>query len=132
MMSDKAEELAAQLLEKTENGKLRWHSEPGGESETYKTELEDELSFWIKRKTDGDDKVILFSLTGPKGTVLSKSVDNILSGVVRFGDPVVGKSAFPKVNQFRLFSNLFHAARKTAIGKDQTIEKAQLLLERLG
>jgi len=131
-MSDKSEELAKQLLEKTESGKLRWHSMPGGASETYRTDLEDGFSFWVKRKADGDDKVIIFTLTRPEGTVLSKTVDNLVAGQVRFGHAGSGVSVFPKVNQFRLFSDLFHAARKSAIGKDQTIEKVQQLLERLG
>jgi hypothetical protein len=130
-MSDKAEEFAKQLLEKTENGKLRWQFVAGDLSENYRTDLEDGFSFWIKRKTDGDNKVITFTLTQPEGTVLSKVVDNILAvGQVKALEGF-GISAFPKVNQFRLFSNLFHAARKSAVVENGTLQKVQQLLERL-
>jgi hypothetical protein len=37
-----------------------------------------------------------------------------------------------KIGRFRLFSDLFYAARKNAVVEDQTIEKVQQLLERLG
>jgi hypothetical protein len=98
-MSDKAEEFAKQLLEKTENGKLRWQFVAGDLSENYRTDLEDGFSFWIKRKTDGDNKVITFTLTQPEGTVLSKVVDNILAVDQVKALEGSGISAFPKVNQ---------------------------------
>jgi hypothetical protein len=133
-MSDKAEEFAKQLLEKTESGKLHWHFVAGDVSEDYRADLEDGFSFWIKRRADGDDKVISFILTRPEGPVLSTVVDNLIAGRARisedYGTPA-SPSRFHSVNRFRLFSDLFHAAKKSAVVEDQTIEKVEKLLERL-
>jgi hypothetical protein len=131
-MSDKAEELARQLLEKTENGKLRWRSILTLGSESFRTDIEDGFSFVIKRAATGDIKVLTFELTVPQGVVLSNNVDNLLAGGVSFPQEGLGNSAFPRVNRFRLFSDLFYAAKQNAVDEDQTIEKVQQLLERLG
>jgi len=152
-MSDKAEELAKQLLEKTESGKLLWHFVPSTasgdywvESEDYRTDLEDGSSFWIKRKAKGDNKMLSLDLIQPGRVVLSAQADNFpLSSEMRNlmnhgraiaveGDEarLFGPVNTSKIARFRLFSDLFYAARKKAVVEDQTIEKVQQLLERLG
>ena len=152
-MNDKAEELVKQLLEKTESGKLQWHfvpsTTPGDnwiDSENYRTDLEDGSSFLIGRRANGDNKMLNFELTQPGRVVLSVQADNfpISAETLRIleqgreildrfnpsklSDPV----SAPKIARFRLFSDLFYAARKNAVVEDRTIEKVQQLLERLG
>jgi len=81
-MSDKAEELAQQLLNKTEGGKLQWRSVAEFGFEAYRVEIEDGYAFKIRRASTGDDKIIFLDLTKDGGAVLSVQVDNsITSGV---------------------------------------------------
>jgi len=152
-MSDKAEELVKQLLEKTESGKLQWHfvrsttsKDHWIDSEDYVTDLEDGSSFLIGRRANGDNKMLTFELTQPGRVVLSAQADNfpISAETLRIleqGREILNrfdpsKPSEPvsasKIARFRLFSDLFHAARKNAVVEDQTIEKIQQLLERLG
>jgi len=145
-MSDKAEELAKQLLEKTEGGKLSWRFVPAAatdgnwtDTEEYRTDLEGGFSFSIRRNANGDNKILAFELTEPGRVVLSAQADNFPSSIflktlMTGFDP--GKPSerinASKIGRFRLFSDLFYAARKNAVVEDQTIEKVQQLLERLG
>lgn len=153
-MSDKAEELARQLLEKTESGKLLWTFVPepmsGGdwlESEKFRTDLDDGFSFFISRRVNGDNKTLDFELSQPGRVVLSaQSRNNVPIGPttrklleIRRGfispddkEKLAEPIDAPILARFRLFSDLFHAARKSATDGDQTIEKVQQLLERLG
>jgi hypothetical protein len=153
-MSDKAEELARQLLEKTESGKLLWTFVPEAisdgdwlESEKLRTDLDDGFSFFISRRVNGDNKRLDFELSQPGRVVLSAQSNNfpfigpktrklleIRRGFIspdykeKLAEPVDA----PVLARFRIFSDLFHAARRSAMGGDQTIEKVQQLLERLG
>ena len=152
-MSNRAEELAKQLLEKTESGKLLWnvvHETPGelnsANSEKYRTDLEGVFSFSIERTATGDDKVLRFELTSPSGIVFSEHADNLplspkLSAILEQGRTILKKfdgihpgepTDASKISRFRLFSDLFYAARRSSVDGDQTIEKVQQLLERLG
>jgi len=156
-MNDKAEELIRQILEKTERGKLLWHfvslappGDPWTEADNYRADLEDGSSFTIRRLTSGDNKILDFELSQNGRVILSEQADNFLFGTIFQGPEMrklleirrshisdykenLAESADePKVVRFRLFSDLFYAARESAVAKDQTIEKVQQLLERLG
>lgn len=154
-MSDRAEDLVKQLLEKTQADKLAWTFVPEAvvdvdwaNSEKYRADLEDGFSFSISRKTRNDDKLIDFELTQLGRIILSSQADNLpmligpktrrlleLRNAMRDRDDEK-KLAEPidisKVARFRLFSDLFHAAKQSAVGGDQTIERVQQLLERIG
>jgi hypothetical protein len=157
-MSDKAEELIRQILEKTEQGKLLWHfdpptpsGEPWTEDESYHADLvEPGYSFSIRRQASGDNKVLSFVLNQP-GRVYTAQADNFPLNVSPIGpitrklleirrrsrlsddkENLVESVDQPKIARFRLFSDLFYAARKSALAEDKTIEKVQQLLERLG
>jgi hypothetical protein len=142
-MSAKAEEFARQLLEKTENGKLKWQFVPDPDLESYKSDADDGISFSIKRKATRDDKVITFELTELGRVVLSDTENNfptspfsqIDSDPTRAWLDSRGKPIDPiiseKIKRFRLYSDLFYAARATAEGGDQAMEKAQQFLARL-
>jgi hypothetical protein len=152
-MSDKAEDFAKLLLEKTEGGKLCWQFVPGTPTESYwtdreryRTDIEDGFSFSIERRASGDNKILDFQLTRPGGVVLSARADNLplsLAGrsIMEQGDAIVQRfnDFHPteaidssRISRFRLFSDLFRAARNNAAVEDTTIEKVQQLLERLG
>jgi hypothetical protein len=141
-MSDKAEELAKQLLEKTEAGLLIWNSVPASGSECYETDLEGVFSFSIDRTATGDNKVLGFRVNSPSGVVLTAHADNfpaeVRGSIARTRDDLAWTDILTesvdasKIVRFRLFSDLFHAARKNAVVENQTIEKVQQLLERLG
>jgi hypothetical protein len=151
-MSDKAEDLVRQLLEKTRTGKLPWHFVPatstttyGIDAEDYRADLKDGSSFLIGRRASGDDKLLTFQLTQPGRVLLSAQADNFTAaaatlkipdeaqGILNKIDPNKASelNLAPKIVRFRLFSDLFHAARKNAVVEDQAIEKVQQLLERL-
>ena len=130
-MSDKADELAQQLLDKTDSGKLEWFPADDRQFEAFRVEIGDGFAFYIERSSTGnDDKVISLELKKDGNIGLTDRVDNFVirsrAAAMMGGPPEV------KVSKFRLFSDLFHAARRSAMGGDQTIEKVQQLLERLG
>ncbi len=143
-MSAKAEELAGQLLDKTESGKLKWQFVPDPDLDIYKTDAEDGISFCIKRRALGDDKVVTFELTERGRVVLADAENNFLTDSRRkalserertfnslYPTTAVKTSDEPEIRRFRLYSDLFHAARATAGGGDNAIEKARGFLARL-
>jgi hypothetical protein len=153
-MSDKAEELAKQLLEKTKSGKLRWtfvtETASGGDgfdAEKYRTDLDGDFSFFISRQSNGDDKTLALELAQPGRVVLSGQARNFSFVDLKtreLQEMTLRQLSLDKlahlaslrdeatIARFRLFSDLFYAARKSAVVKDQTIEKVQQLLEKLG
>ena len=149
-MSDRAEELAKQLLDKTERGKLSWRFVPAAatdgnwlDTEEYQTDLEGGFSSSIRRNANGDNKILAFELTQSGRVVLSAQADNfppippktreLLEIRRSFISPDEKEQfAAPLLARFRLFSDLFRAARENAVVKDQTIEKVQQLLAGLG
>jgi hypothetical protein len=145
-MSEKAEEFAARLLEGTQAGKLKWSVAPDSEAESYKYEAEDGISFSIKRVARGDDKTVSFELTESGRIVLIDSESNFLnygadSAMAREQAMNFLSSRRPesssavandaRLKRFRLYSDLFFAARETAEGQDQAIRKAQQFLSKL-
>ena len=141
-MSTKAEELATQLLEKTESGKLRWQFVPDPDLEIYKSDAEDGISFLIKREARGDDKVLVFQLVQPGRVVLSDREDNFppladssqgitLGALMQGGNRTLGVIDSSKLNRFRLYNALLYAAQGNSDGRDLAIEKAEQFLARL-
>jgi hypothetical protein len=150
-MKDKAEELARQLLETTERGNLVWRfvpetsagdkAEPNRES--YRTEIGSGFSLSISRWSAGDNKFLDFELTEQGRTVLSAAAANFPIGpktrellkirnLMQNGSPM----AVPPIDadfvaRFRLFSDLFYAARQSASDGDSTIERVQEILSNL-
>jgi hypothetical protein len=152
-VNEKTEELVRQIIEKTERQKLQWHFVPPPdskdvwiESESYRTDLEDGSSFSIERTAYGDNKILAFALTQPGRVVLTAQADNFPIStetlkILEQGKDILNrfdpsKPSEPvsasKISRFRLFSDLFYAARNNAVIEDRTIEKVQQLLEKLG
>lgn len=143
-MSERAEEFARKLLEKTKDGKLKWQTIAATDSETYEADADDGISFRIMRNARGDDKILTFELTELGRVVLRDTESNIVyatdSDLLR--EQAMGfmlnrrgrQSSQPydsRISRFRLYSDLFHAAREGAEGGNQAIEKAQEFLRRL-
>jgi hypothetical protein len=130
-MSDRADELVEQLLEKTERKKLEWLPQEFREFDAFHADIGEGFEFYIERTANGnDDKVISLELRKGGNVVFAESADNIIGRSRALA--LLGTSPDAKISKFRLFSDLFHAARNSAMGADQTIEKVQQLLERLG
>lgn len=151
-MSDKAEDFAKQLIIKTEAGKVHWYLvavTPGDSSwtdaESYRTDLLEGLSFSIRRKVRGDDQALAFELTHSDRIVLIAYADNLPPSLMarniveqRRTNLIKPEGALPIKpidetwsGRFQLFSDLFYAARKSALARDQVIKGAQQLLESL-
>jgi hypothetical protein len=130
-MSDKAEEWAQQLLNKTEAKKLEWFPADETEFDTFRADIGDGFLFSIQRSATGsDNKVISLQLRKGGSIVFTDKVNNLVS----LSRAIVGMVGTPddRISKFRLFSDLFRAAQKSAMGGEQTIERVQQLLERLG
>ena|ERR1039457_7023163 len=130
-MSDKAEEWAQQLLNKTEAKKLEWFPADETEFDTFRADIGDGFLFSIQRSATGsDNKVISLQLRKGGSIVFTDKVNNLVS----LSRAIVGMVGPPddRISKFRLFSDLFRAAQKSAMGGEQTIERVQQLLERLG
>ncbi len=126
-MSDSAEVLVEQLLEKTKRQKLEWLPQDLREFDAFRADIGEGFEFYIERSNEGnDDKIISLELKKGGNTVFTDSADNII-GRSR-AQALMGAAPEVKIAKFRLFSDLFHAARKSAMDADQTIEKVQQLL----
>src|SRR5450756_2421427 len=128
-MSAQAEELARQLLEKTEHGKIKWQFVPDPEVEAFKCDAEDGISFSIKRRSRGDQKTLTFELFERGRLALADVEDNQIEIPFVRGDRVLmpwdpeivtreAETKSPRILRFRLYSDLFYAARETSDGKD--------------
>ena len=145
-MSKKAEEFAEKLIERINGNKLKWRYIADPDVEKYMTEAEAGISFSIARKSMGDDKVLTFELTELGRVVLSDSAGNYPNfpkdpkwrDIWEESRTILSKGGISsepieeyQVRRFRLYSDLFYAARKVAEGRDQAIEKAEQFLARL-
>jgi hypothetical protein len=143
-MSEQAEQWARQLLDKTKAGKLEWFPSDDHQFEAFRADIGDGYAFSVQRKTEGnDDKEISFELKEAGKLIFADHVDNRIqfSKVAAYalvdalpGNTSSSESSFgrdPKIAKFRLFSDLFYAARTKAMGGEQTLKKVQELIERL-
>lgn len=145
-MSTKAEEFATQLMERTKEGKLTWRNVPDPVIELYKADAGDGISFNIARRAWGDDKVLTFELIDSGRLVLADTAGNYpnfpkdpkIRGLWEEARTIMSKGGIPvepideyQIRRFRLYSDLFYAARKVAEGRDLAIEKAEQFLARL-
>jgi hypothetical protein len=122
-MSEKGEEFAGRLLESTQAGRLKWSAVTDPETESYKHEGDDRISFNIKRVGGGDaDSVAKNAL------VREQALSFMLS---RRSESQPSAASDAQIKRFRLDSDLFFAARETAEGQDQAIEQSPQFLSRL-
>src|SRR5271165_3829459 len=110
-MSEKLDQIASDLLEKTRAGKLVWriHANPYGDR--YFVNIEDGYQFDLFQVVSGDSRAITLRLTH-NGFPALESIANNWPGVL-------GGVAEQRVARFRLFSDLFDAARESAYGSDE-------------
>jgi hypothetical protein len=145
-MSDKVEELARLILEISESGTLRWTLVPVSDAEEYHAEIGDEQFITIRRNAWGDDKVITLELSKGNEIILTGIAHNFLpfsasservmatAGLGSAKDLILNRvdRLKPDIERFRLFSDLFLAAKRIATGEGSAIARFQDALERLG
>jgi hypothetical protein len=136
-MSEKGEEFAARLRESTQAVKLKWSAVPDPEAESYKHEADDRISFSIKRvgRLDAESgRVVLIDSESNIDSVANSALVRVqaLSFMLsRRSESQPSAASDAEIKRFRLDSDLFFAARETAEGQDQAIEKAPQFLSRL-
>jgi len=122
-MSEKLDRFVPDLLEKTRANKLHWeeHSNPVGGEEYLLPDVGDGYSFRIWRRISGENRKITLRLQHSGRPTLDETVNN--------WPPLTGPDM---VSRFRLYSDLFDAVRENVYGKDETLEKVEQLLRKIG
>ena len=128
-MSDKLDQFARELLEKTRANKLEWrvYRNPGGHGrEEYLADVGEGYFFQIWRWVSGDNRTISLQLRAPdQPTTIDSTVTNWppLTGYV---------PAQETVSRFRLYSDLFDEVRESVCGPEETLGKVEELLRKIG
>jgi len=125
-MSDRLDQLAQELLEKTRAQKLFWRimANPLGRDE-FSVDLEKEYSFHIWLVVSGDNRAITLQLWKDERPILESFANNW---------PAVsnGADGLDRVKRFRAYSDLFDAVRESVYGGEETIEEVEQLLRKIG
>jgi len=125
-MSERLDQLAQELLEKTLAKKLYWRimANPLGRDE-FSVDLEKEYSFHIWLLASGDNRAITLQLWKDGRPVLESFANNW---------PAISNGGTDKerLKRFRLYSDLFDAVRESVYGGEETIGEVEQLLRRIG
>jgi hypothetical protein len=125
-MSERLDQLAQELLEKTLAKKLYWRimANPLGRDE-FSVDLEKEYSFHIWLLASGDNRAITLQLWKNGRPVLESFANNW---------PAISNVGTDKerLKRFRLYSDLFDAVRESVYGGEETIGEVEQLLRRIG
>ena len=134
-MSEKLDQFARDLLEKTRAGKLDWkrYLNPAGHGrEEYYVGVGDldgvgdGFFFHVWRRISGDDRTITLQLR-PKHQI--DAIESVANNWPGLGGGAPLKEA---VSRFRLYSDLFDAVRESVYGKEETLGKVEELLRKIG
>jgi hypothetical protein len=125
-MSERLDQLARELLEKTRARKLHWRimANPLGRDE-FSVDLEKEYSFHIWLAASGDNRAITLQLWKDGRPVLKSFANNW---------PAISNGEIDKdrVKRFRAYSDLFDAVRESVYGGEETLGEVEQLLRRIG
>ena len=125
-MSERLDQLAQELLEKTLAKKLYWRimANPLGRDE-FSVDLEKEYSVHIWLLASGDTRAITLQLWKNGRPVLESFANNW---------PAISNVGTDKerLKRFRLYSDLFDAVRESVYGGEETIGEVEQLLRRIG
>jgi hypothetical protein len=126
MMSEKLDQFARDLLEKTRANKLDWRimANPMGREE-FSVDLEKEYRFHIWWVVSGENRAITLQLWKDQRPVL-ESVANNWPGISN------GEIVQERVKRFRAYSDLFDAVRESVYGGEETMGEVEQLLRRIG
>jgi hypothetical protein len=128
-MSEKLDQFAQELLEKTRAHKLEWRvyrNSAGHGREEYLADVGEGYYFQIWRRVSGDDRTISLQLRAPdQPTTIDSTVNN-------WPRMVGGVPTQEIVSRFRLYSDLFDAVRESVYGPDETLGKVEELLRKIG
>ncbi len=125
-MSEKLDQFALNLLVKTRAKKLDWriHANPYGRDQYY-VDLEDGYRFGLWQVASGDSRSVTLRLEVGGHPALETTASN-WPGIIG------GASAKDAVARFRLYSDLFDAVREGVYGSEETLEKVEQLLKKIG
>ncbi|HTW81624.1 MAG TPA: hypothetical protein VME23_18905 [Terracidiphilus sp.] len=125
-MSEKLDQLAQELLEKTRNNKLGWiEVESQSDREEFSVALEKEYSFHIVRVVSGEYRTIALQLWRNQFPRLEATARN-------WPSVGAGEDMQQVVKKFRLYSDLFDAVRESVYGSDETLGEVEQLLRKIG
>jgi hypothetical protein len=115
-MSEKLDQFAQDLLEKTRSNKLEWRimANPMGREE-FSVDLDKAYRFHIWLTVSGENRAITLQLWKDQRPVL-ESVANIQE----------------RVKKFRAYSDLFDAVRESVYSGEETIGEVEQLLRKIG
>ena len=128
-MSEKLDQFAKELLEKTRANKLEWkvYRNPAGHGrEEYLADVGEGYRFQIWRWVSGDNRTISLQLRPPdQPTTIDSTVNN--------WPPITGYVPPQEaVSRFRLYSDLFDAVRESVYGPEEALGKVEELLRKIG
>ena len=125
-MSERLDQLAQELLEKTLAKKLDWRimANPLGRDE-FSVDLEKEYSFHIWLVASGDNRAITLQLWKDGRPVLESFANN-------WPGMPIGDTDKLRLKRFRAYSDLFDAVRESVDGGEETIGEVEQLLRKIG
>ena len=123
-MTERIDQLARELLEKTRAHKLYWRimANPLGRDE-FSVDLEKEYSFHIWLVASGDNRAITLQLWKYGRPILESFANNW---------PGIGEIDHERIKRFRAYSDLFDAVRESVYGGEETIGEVEELLRKIG
>ncbi|MDR3727553.1 MAG: hypothetical protein P4K86_10975 [Terracidiphilus sp.] len=130
-MTDRLDQFADELLQKTRAGKLRWVfldglNRPNPEMKGYTVDIGDGVKFVIRRWQTGENVRITLQLLSLPGS------DLIRTEVRNWPINLVDENSQEAVRRFRLYSDLFDAAYESSVDIEQEFDKVEELLRKIG
>lgn len=130
-MTDRLDRFAEELLQKTASGKLSWRlletvGRSHGEMDGYCVDLGDQFQFVLRRFRSRDNIRITFHLVSLSDAYATRTE------VRNYPLILSDTENQDKVHRFRLYSDLFHAARESSIDRNQEFDKVEELLRKIG
>jgi hypothetical protein len=125
-MSEKLDQFAQDLLEKTRSNKLEWRimANPMGREE-FSVDLDKAYRFHIWLTVSGENRAITLQLWKDQRPVL-ESVANNWPAMSN------GEIIQERVKKFRAYSDLFDAVRESVYSGEETIGEVEQLLRKIG
>lgn len=125
-MSEKLDQLARELLEKTRANKLDWRPLPDPKDpEGFSVALGRGFSFQIRSVVSGEYRTIALQLWRDQIPMLESMVNN-WPRVEAVND------VQQLTRRFRLYSDLFDAVRECVYGSDESLGEVEQLLRKIG
>jgi hypothetical protein len=141
-MSEEIESLAREILDQTTAGKLTWRAVKNETSEEFRADIADDQSITVRRTSQGYNMQIWLGFFAAENLILEDRVDNFIAasagtvlatlGINAPAEAVTGllKTLSPDLSRFDLYSELFLAAKRAAMGLGTAIMKFKETLQK--